>query len=183
MMSNNKKRYAPGFSESHQGRGFTLVETMFSIAILSMAILVPLSVASNSLKSATIARERIVAISLARDAMEYVRNVRDANRLRGWADWLFGVRLCSTPGNGCTIDTLERLAVPISGSTPPLLYNSVTGLYGHTGGAGWSTSKYTRRMYLTELVVDREVRVTVEVLWGGGFSTKKVELVNHFMKW
>ena len=62
-------------------QGFTLVETLLAIAILSMAVLGPLGIASSGISAATIGKDRLIAVALGQDVFEYVRGVRDANRL------------------------------------------------------------------------------------------------------
>ena len=71
-------------------KGFSLVEIMVAIAILSMTIISVITLQNQSLKTAIYAKEQVVASFLAEDAIEYVRNKIDENVLsgNGWLDGL-----------------------------------------------------------------------------------------------
>lgn len=86
-------------------KGFTLIETLVAVLLLVTAVAGPLTIASKGLSAAIIARDQMVAFYLAQDAVEYVRFVRDSNKLAGTA-WLTGtVSLDACQGAaGCTID-------------------------------------------------------------------------------
>lgn len=83
-------------------RGFTLIETLIAVLLLATAIAGPLTIASKGLSAALIARDQMVAFYLAQDAVEYVRFVRDSNKLAG-DPWLSGLSLCETT-DGCILD-------------------------------------------------------------------------------
>jgi prepilin-type N-terminal cleavage/methylation domain-containing protein len=85
-------------------QGFTLIETLVAVLLLSTAVVGPLTVASKGLSAALVARDQMVAFYLAQDAVEYVRFVRDSNKLAGLA-WLSGLADC-TGASGCYLDTL-----------------------------------------------------------------------------
>ncbi len=94
--------------------GFTLIETLIAVLLLSIAIVGPLTIASKGLSAALIARDQMIAFYLAQDAVEYVRFIRDSNRLAGTA-WLGGLAPCGG-GNGCTVDPSSG---SVSGCTGP----------------------------------------------------------------
>ena len=71
-------------------RGFTLIETLVAVLLLATAIAGPLTIASRGLTTALIAKDQVTAFYLAQDAVEYVRFVRDSNRLSSQA-WLAGL--------------------------------------------------------------------------------------------
>jgi len=60
-------------------RGFTLIETMVAISILMLALIAPMSLATESLTVAFYARNQITAFYLAQEGIEIVRSVRDSN--------------------------------------------------------------------------------------------------------
>ncbi|HEY0220976.1 MAG TPA: prepilin-type N-terminal cleavage/methylation domain-containing protein, partial [Candidatus Paceibacterota bacterium] len=76
-------------------KGFTLVESLVAISILSLSILSTFTVVSSSLKSSSLAKEQVIAFYLAQEAMEYIKNVRDNNALAslngGANTWLTGL--------------------------------------------------------------------------------------------
>jgi len=160
--------------------GFTLIETLLAVLLLSMAIIAPLSIASNNLSAATTGKNRLIAISLARDAIEYIRHVRDTNRLVG-DPWLNGLSQC-IGGSGCRVDTLAGAILPAENI--PLLYDNSqggTGLYGYN--IAGSNSPFFRSVKITERSLDREALITAEVSWSTTFSTKRVKVVNQLTNW
>ncbi|MES2213565.1 MAG: prepilin-type N-terminal cleavage/methylation domain-containing protein [Patescibacteria group bacterium] len=109
-------------------KGFTLVETMVAIAILSVSITATFTAAQKGLQSSSYAKDQITAFYLIQDAMEYIENVRDINRIQSIASlssggsrvgWLTGLSQNSSDpcwfadqpgGKVCTIDTRLNIA-------------------------------------------------------------------------
>lgn len=98
-------------------QGFTLIETLVAVLLLVTAITGPLTLASKGLSAALVARDQMIAFYLAQDVVEYVRYVRDSNRLGG-TDWLAGtINLTPCTGaGGCIIDTLAGTINACSGA-------------------------------------------------------------------
>ena len=63
-------------------RAFTLIETLVAVTILTVSIVAPMVLASQSLSSAYYARDQLVAENLAQEAIESVRAVRDGQVLQ-----------------------------------------------------------------------------------------------------
>src|SRR5579864_4923963 len=92
-------------------KGFTLMETLVAVLLLSIAIAGPLTIASKGIQATTLAKDQDSAFYLAQDAIEYVRWARDTNTL-GNTNWLEGTinltPCVSTDGSAsCQIDTLK----------------------------------------------------------------------------
>src|SRR3989344_5745503 len=66
---------------SISSRGFTLIETLVAVTLLSVAITAPMSLTTRSLAAAYYARDQITAFHLAQEAIESVRHARDHNIL------------------------------------------------------------------------------------------------------
>ncbi|MCK6462370.1 MAG: type II secretion system GspH family protein [Candidatus Pacebacteria bacterium] len=81
---------------SKMTRGFTLIETIVAIALLSAAVAGPLTMAIKSISNASVSQDQLTAFYLAQEAIEYVRKVRDDNVLSGnsGSDWLEGLDEC-----------------------------------------------------------------------------------------
>jgi len=102
-------------------RGFTLIETLVAVLLLVSAIAGPLTLAAKGLSAALIARDQMVAFYLAQDAVEYVRYVRDSNKLSSApSGWLAGLSLCIGT-SGCTIDPTSGTIAACGTSCPYLL--------------------------------------------------------------
>lgn len=86
--------------------GFSLLETLVAIAILTGAVLGPLALASQSIRASSLSGNRATAFFLAQEAIEYIRSRRDANLLtaRPWLDSLDGC----VGGNGCAVDPFPQ---------------------------------------------------------------------------
>ncbi|OHA26373.1 MAG: hypothetical protein A3C06_01580 [Candidatus Taylorbacteria bacterium RIFCSPHIGHO2_02_FULL_46_13] len=189
-LQKNCSRLQAGFIQHHfysgykSGAGFTLVETLLAIAILSMAIVAPLGIASSGITAATTGKDRLIAIELAQDAIETIRNIRDQNRLRG-DSWLSGLDECVSP-KFCVVDSLPSFGnnnIIKSSGKGALRIQKDDGLYGYQPGNGWSDSPFSRSVVVTEISANKEIRVVATVTWKTIFTTKSVVLVSHLMKW
>jgi prepilin-type N-terminal cleavage/methylation domain-containing protein len=164
-------------------RGFTLVEAMVAISILSMAVTGPLVIAQKGIGSAIYARDQITAFYLAQEAVEYVRNVRDSNRIAG-TPWLSQFASCKEDGSSpstkkCRIDAgyvdflnpngdvnTNAISLCSSGVCQPLLLNTGTNLYGYGSGGDWKPTIFTRTISIDDRVSpEKETIVTVTISW------------------
>lgn len=193
MMLNNasKKNF------SYCRAGFTLVETLLAVALLSMFVVVPLGVASRGVTVSTLGKDRVIAISLARDAIEYVRSIRDYNRTLNNDDnpnnnvtsWLDGLTLYCIDALGCLVDSTamsNNITDRTSASGGLLNFDSSSKLYGYTNTGGWSNSKFTRFVVIQERAIvggGSEALVTATVTWPTNFVTKSVVITNQLMSW
>jgi prepilin-type N-terminal cleavage/methylation domain-containing protein len=62
-------------------KGFTLVETLIAIAVLSLALIPPIYTAYQSVISANYARDQMIGSYLAQDAMDYIIAKKNQNLL------------------------------------------------------------------------------------------------------
>ena len=63
------------------GRGFTLIETMIAVTIITFAVTGPLFTASRSIVAAQTVTSQLTASNLAQEGAEYVRAMRDKEYL------------------------------------------------------------------------------------------------------
>ena len=139
---------------------------MVAISILSLAITGPLLIAQKGVASAIYARDQITAFYLAQEAVEYVRNVRDSNRISG-SPWLQGLSVC-TGGATCFVDVrYSDFSSPSAvqtcpgGVCPKLNYDSATKLY--TYGVGTPTA-FTRTVRI-DSSTGKEALIEVTISW------------------
>ena len=71
-------------------KGFTLLETIVALAILSAAIVGPMSLVSRGISGARISKNRIIASYLAQEGMEIVRGIKEQNAIAGNTDYTGG---------------------------------------------------------------------------------------------
>jgi prepilin-type N-terminal cleavage/methylation domain-containing protein len=158
--------------------GFTLVETLVAISLLTISIVAPMSLASQSLATAYYARDQVTAFYLAQEAIETVRAVRDSQILQiaqsqsGSTINLFGpIPLGNVP---FTVDARQndpaRAITRCNGTCPPLQTDGT--LYGY--GSGWADTNFTRTVTAAYIAGGTdEVRVTVKVEWQTGAIQKR----------
>lgn len=117
-------------------RGFTLIETLVAISLITVAIIAPMSLVSQSLAAAYYARDQVTAYNLAQEGIEAVRAIRDGNILANALNSAGVGLLDGIPTNGApfTIDARKASAadaISTCASSPcPFLQTDGT-LYGY----------------------------------------------------
>lgn len=168
--------------------GFTLVETLVAISILSLSITATFTAVQNGIQNSTIAKDQTTAFYLAQEAMEFIKNKRDENALHSISEqpnptthWLTGLSdVTSDPcyfGKVCEIDspakTITQCGVSFD-SCPVLLQDSSTGLFGYT--VGWNPTIFKREIQFRQVVADREVEVTIRMGWTSRWGNKEFKV-------
>lgn len=94
-------------------KGFTLIEMVVAVFVLTLAIGAPLYSAALALKISREAQNRVVADYLAQEAIEFLRNRRDENILNGASDPfqnILSLSTCSGSGGGqCFVDVYAKI--------------------------------------------------------------------------
>jgi len=152
MKNIDNKRYNFSYPVRHTAysdQGFSIIETIVAIAILSVALVAPLTLAQRGLNSSIYAKDQVTAFYLAQEAIEYVHYVRDSNNLYGASqsvDWLshlddaaavWGLDLTASPQ---VIDCRNDI------SLCRLTFNVSTGVYGRQTGSGWQNTIFIRTL-------------------------------------
>ncbi|QQG38227.1 MAG: prepilin-type N-terminal cleavage/methylation domain-containing protein [Candidatus Kaiserbacteria bacterium] len=167
-------------------RGFTLIETLVAVSLLSVAIVAPMSLTGRSLAAAYYARDQVTAFHLAQEGIESVRHARDHNILLNAlgtpADLLAGIP--STTGDPFTVDTTNNDAMALCNpleACPALRTNGE--LYGYN--EDWNSTRFTRS--ISAVFVDGstdEVKVNVVVSWqSGAFQSRSVTISENLYRW
>lgn len=172
-------------------RAFTLVETLIAIAVLAVALIGPFVAVQNALTASYIARDQLIASSLAQEGMEYIRSVRDNNYLNGrvWMDELssyacYGV----TPTSYCTVDPTQgdvhsastAMTAYSSLNNVPKLYLSSNSLYNQQNSG--TATRFTRTVQM-RTISDTEVEVTVTVSWTTSRQSYSATVVDNLQNW
>lgn len=168
-------------------RGFTLIETMVAVSLLSVAIVSPMSLATQSLASAYYARDQITAFYMAQEAIETVRAVRDGNILQNsqgtTVNLLAGIP--DTTGQPFRVDTRTN-TMTLCQSDPggvciPLQTDGT--LYGYD--PTWKSSNFTRTVTANFVAgTTDEVKITAVVSWRtGSYQTRSFTLSEDLYRW
>ncbi len=169
------------------GRGFTLIETVVAILILSVSLGALLTLSAGGIFSVRYARNQIVADNLNQEALEYFRNSRDTEAIRGttWADWVASIPSgCFNP-DGCSIDPYTELekVKECDGDCPQIVFYpfSEGGFYGYengqypmsTLGVDPVVTTYIRTITM-DLVTPDQLTINATIEWRNGSARKSV---------
>ena len=200
MINNIKSR----IKKIQLNRGFTVLESMVAIIILSLSITSVFSVISNSIYQANIARDEMTSSYLAQEALEIVRNIRDTNQLKRisnssitWLDNITGGANClfagaSTISDVCRIGNANILDCGgINVFCPNLSQNNTTAGgnvpdYQFSDGPTFgSTLTNLRRELRFQKVAGNadDMTVTVNIYYKRGITTRKVTLKTDILSW
>ncbi len=171
-------------------RGFTLVETLVAITVMTLIIVGPYTLVQRVLQDSYLSRDQLTASALAQEGMEHVRLVRDSNYIytihaATEREWLYGLDGTGGPDcitNTCAVDAPASTAVTCSDttcSTRPL-YVTSTGLYTLTS-AGNTLTKFTRTVRITNISAT-EAKVEVTVLWNN-HGPRTYTLTEYIRDW
>lgn len=168
-------------NNSVKPKGFTLIETLIAVLLLTLAVGGPLTIASKGLTSTRMAKDQFVAFYLAQDAVEYVRYLRDTACLNSYVSsgstdcadnvWLSNLTTCvSLDGSTkCYFDSLaSEPASPTictAGVCPTMLFDSTRGKYNYVSGS-ISDARFVRTISIKRTPSDAdEALLTVTVEW------------------
>jgi len=183
-----------------KNKGFTLVETMFAIYILTFTIVGLMTVVANSLFAARYAKDEITVNYLLQEVIDYVRNDRDTTVFleasagsSTWTNFLTKYNKCSTT-DGCYFDVLPNILAnyPIiqkncpSSICPFLYYNEKatnTPFYVNGDGGGMLKTNFQRKIVVKQNTNRDEVDVTVTVTWKNGGMLMNRSLSTSLMNW
>lgn len=187
-----ERKYQIPNTKYQKNGGFTILEAIVAIFVLSLTISGVFAAVRQSLSQTIIAKEEVRAFYLAQEAIEIIRNKRDANRLSTIAsgavvNWLNGISADpSEPcyfGKTCKVDAFTNTMSACSGSWDScevLRQNPTTFLHGYDGS--WPTSSFKREIQI-EQVNANEVTVTVRVSWNKGLLSREFRAKTLLFNW
>jgi type II secretory pathway pseudopilin PulG len=174
--------------------GFTLIEAMFAIFILTFSVSVLMGVVASNLFAAKYAGDEITANYLLQEVIDYVRNDRDTVVLLEGQDWdifykKYEEAKCLEDSGWCTID-LSNPTDPLKncpdGVCPPLSYDkdlTNRSFYNYNVNDGIE-SNFTRKLKIEKNLLNKdEIEVTVMVSWYNGDTNRSKILKTSLLKW
>lgn len=166
-------------------RGFSLVESLVAITILTTAIGAPMFAVNSGLQSARWAKNEVIAYYLAQEAVEGLRFLRDNAILSNEPPFSRFIS-CVGPGVGpekkCSIDEQNLDTGPsygmneCIGACPVLKFDPTANRYGYQSG---NETVFRRDVFMQETHqappgTTREVRVRVVVSWSDKGTSRAV---------
>lgn len=185
--------------------GFTLVETMIAVTILTLAAAGPLFTASRALVASQTARSQLTASYLAQEGIEYARAMRDGAYLvayseggssistEAWNDFTEGsgansIASCRTPVV-CSLDPTLPMGYgsnsalyQCSGGSCTPLYLLDNGVYTQRSNLGGTQTQFTRT-FQSIPVSETEEKIVSRVSWTFHGSSYSVTSIVHLTPW
>lgn len=171
-------------------RGFTLIETLVAIAILTLAVAGPLYEAGRTMVAAEVANDQLVASYLAQEGIEYVRLVRDDDYLSAYASpshntagaWTSFINsIAPLCGTSCQFDPANMSLNACSGSSCTPLYLAATHVYTQQSSSG-TVTPFTRVIQAVAVSsVDEKIVSTVS--WSFHGMPYSVTVTDHLTPW
>ncbi len=170
-------------------KGFTLVETLVAVTVLLLVIIGPMTIAQKGIQNAYYAKDQFTAVYLAQEAMEAVREARDADAIGVYtdpsgntstSDWIntFSSDCFSSGLVGiCAYNPVSK-AFEVCGSSQCILKIQTDGSYTYQPNSGYVVSPFKRTVTIGDSV-NGGIPVTVDVSWSArvfGGSIKHIVL-------
>lgn len=180
---------------SSRTRGFTILETIVAVLILSISITAIVVVAGGGAQKTIHIKDRLIAAYLAQEGVELVRNVRDSaflafeddptvsarwNAFKSYVDPCFDTGCAVSFDGGAALDgEIPVLITP--DVNEQLSFDEESGMYGYGGG---NETTFVRKVRLLETDgADSPVRVEVSVEYREGTETRTYTTSEVLFNW
>lgn len=162
---NNNLRFSSGQS------GFTIVEAMVTLVILTVALIPALFLSTQATNAGFLIRNNLVAANLAQEGVEIIKSMRDSNWFQ---DLAFDANLTA----GTWRVDWDSDALIALGANPALKINN--GLYNYSTG----TDGMFKRTVTITAVNAAELSIVSEVTWTErGNRSKSIQVESHLFNW
>jgi len=152
-------------------KGFTLVEALVALVILTIALGPALVLSSNISSTASVIQNNLIAANLSQEGVEVIRALRDAN-------WYNGLPFDTGLTDGSYRIEWSSNTLIALGSNPPLKISA--GLYNYSSGVD---TVFKRTVTITK-INSEELRIISEIAWTErGNRTRDVKTESHLFDW
>jgi prepilin-type N-terminal cleavage/methylation domain-containing protein len=173
--------------------GYSLVEVLVAIAILLLALVGPMTIASKGLQSARFAKEQTTAVFLAQEGIEAFLSARNEAAITAvntgdistsW-DWVAGIDANCFAATGCNIDfdnhdALDTVQSCATEENCRLYYDDSDNRARYSlSPAGGTLSPYIRKIFLTydSTPGNKGVQIKSVVSWDSGLFQNQTQSV------
>ena len=151
--------------------GFTLVEALVTLVVLSIALGPALVLTTNINNTAVVVKNNLIAANLAQEGVEVIRGIRDTN-------WFNGVVFDTGLANGTYRIEWNSDVVIALGANPPIREDN--GLFNYSTG----NNTIFRRTISILKVNAGELRIISEVTWEErGARARSALAESHLFNW
>lgn len=152
-------------------KGFTLVETLVALVILTVALIPILNLSSGAARVSASIQDNLVASGLAQEGVEVVRAIRDTN-------WFNNRAFDSGLSDGAYRIEWNSTILLALGGNPALNLNN--GQYTYSGG---TPTKFSRTVTITKINAG-ELKVVSQVAWiARSNDSKSITAEDHLFNW
>lgn len=155
--------------------GFTLVEVLVSLVMLSVALTPIAILATNAINSADTIRDNVIAANLAQEGIEVIRAIRDTN----WT---------AIPSrsfdNGLSAGNYEvtwNSVPPLDAYQDRFLRLGSEGRYKYNGASSVPT-QFKRKITIGKPSA-AELKVESEVTWNNRLGAQSIKVEDHLFDW
>lgn len=158
-------------TQFNNSAGFTLIEALVALVLLSLALTPALYVTNFMVGAAAIIRDDTTAANLTQEGIEVIRAIRDTN-------WFNGRPYDNGLGTGTWRVEYNSDALLSLGSNPPLKIGN--GIYNYTVG----TDTTFHRTIAISKTSAMEIKVVSTVTWTAkGNNPKSISAEDHLFDW
>lgn len=166
--------------------GFTLIEVILAIFVLTVAVASSFILISQTLTSASLAQSNLIAAYLAQEGIEIVKSIRDTNWLKIYmgenVSWDKGIS--DTLAVGGRQDYIADYNTLADSARPPVLssfedkkLNLISGgFYGYSSG---SPSSFKRKISISK-IARNEISVLIDITWQERGRTHSFKVADKF---
>jgi prepilin-type N-terminal cleavage/methylation domain-containing protein len=173
--------------------GFTVLESIVAISILSLSISGAFSAVQQSLSQSIMSKDEVKAFYLAQEAVEAIRNKRDTNYLNivnsGGGSWLAGITdLANCPFDKvCMVDAYPNpptftLCGNEWGSCPVMKQDlNSSFMYNYALG---SDTNFKREIQIEQVPGNPdEIAIIVKISWSKGIINREFKIKTFLSNW
>lgn len=159
------------YSNFKSEKGFTLVEALVALVVLTIAIGPALYLSSSITSTTSVTQNNLIAANLAQEGVEVVRAIRDTN-------WFTNQSFDSGLSDGQYRIEWNSNSLISLGGNPPLKIDG--GLYNYSTG---NATIFRRAITLTKLSAS-DLRVVSDVTWTEkGNRNRDTKIESHLFNW
>ena len=165
-----------------KSKGFTVLEVITAIFILTVGVGAALSLINQSLATGSVVEQTLIASYLAQEGIEIVRNIRDSTWLDDssleWYNYLpagdYEIDYSDTDLNGHTYNPANPKYLNIE---------SVIGFYGYGVADPQAQTKFIRVINIDHNQLPTKIKVTAEVRWEERGRIHTFTALEHITNW